>query len=238
MRRRGPTSTMRPLRIATRASAITVSASSRIKAVPPEIARSIRSLPADRPADGFFATALIASAADAPPAPASGYRGDILFPVDSRIDSISRRSPSHRLALVLLVQPLLQRREVVADRRGVHLLLPGQRFERLRPRAALTHREHGVQLRAGFLVAVDGAAVEGAGAAGRTGQSAVELELQDVRQEVTHVRNVGGDVVLGARIEIRLAARDRRRDPLVLRAQLPPNLVVILRGDLSGEDLP
>ena len=45
--------------------------------------------------------------------------------------------PAHRLALVLLVEPLLQRREVIADRGGVHLARAGDLFQRLLPGPAL-----------------------------------------------------------------------------------------------------
>ena len=49
------------------------------------------------------------------------------------------------LPLVLLVQPLLQRREVVADGGGVHLARAGDLFQRLLPGPALAHLQHGVQ---------------------------------------------------------------------------------------------
>ena len=41
-----------------------------------------------------------------------------------RLAKLGLGLPPHRLALVLLVQPLLERREVVADRAGVHLAGP------------------------------------------------------------------------------------------------------------------
>ena len=41
--------------------------------------------------------------------------------------------PSHRLSLILFLQPLFQRGKVVADGRGVHLPLAGQGFEGVGP---------------------------------------------------------------------------------------------------------
>src|SRR6187399_741148 len=89
-------------------------------------------------------------------------------------------SPPHRLAPVLLVEPLLERREVVADRRRVHLALARQRLERVGPRLRLAHLERLLQPIAGRLVAVDRAAVERPRAARRLRERAVKLELEDV----------------------------------------------------------
>ncbi len=69
-------------------------------------------------------------------------------------------------------------------------------------------------------------------------QGAVELELQDRRQEVAGVGDVGRDVILGARVEVILRTLHRRDDPLVLGAQRPPGGVVVLGLDLAGEDIP
>jgi hypothetical protein len=51
----------------------------------------------------------------------------------------SRLLPAHLLPLILLVQPLLQRREVFEQRVGVDLAFAGQHFQRVRPRFALSH---------------------------------------------------------------------------------------------------
>src|SRR5208282_1352779 len=67
--------------------------------------------------------------------------------------------PTHRFSLVLFVQPLLQRREVLQDRAGINLPAAGQRFQRVGPGFALAHGEHLVELRSGFLRPVEGAAV-------------------------------------------------------------------------------
>src|SRR5262249_31919287 len=47
--------------------------------------------------------------------------------------------PVDLVALVLFVKPLLERREVVENRGGVHLLFAGHGLERFRPRLALAH---------------------------------------------------------------------------------------------------
>ena len=44
--------------------------------------------------------------------------------------------PAHRLALILFIQPLLQRSEVIEYGGGVHLALAGERLQRVRPRTA------------------------------------------------------------------------------------------------------
>ncbi len=67
---------------------------------------------------------------------------------------------------------------------------------------------------------------------------AVELVLEHGREEVTRVGHVGGDVILGAGIEVLLSAGLGRGHALILRAQLPPGLVVLLGRDLAGEHLP
>src|SRR5690349_10202492 len=63
--------------------------------------------------------------------------------------------PAARLALVLLLQPRVQRREVVDDRARVHFLLAGKLLQRLLPRLLRALRKHLPVLRTGFLVAVD-----------------------------------------------------------------------------------
>src|SRR6185503_5216011 len=66
----------------------------------------------------------------------------------------------------------------------------------------------------------------------------VELELENGRQEVTRVGEVRGDVILGARVEELFTSCRWRSDALILQAQIPPRLVVVVRRDLSAEDLP
>src|SRR5579859_5853944 len=91
---------------------------------------------------------------------------------------------------------------------------------------------------AGSLVAVDGAAMQRALVSGDAAESTMELELQDRCQEISRIGHVAGYVILGAGVEIRFTARDRRRNPLILRTQLPPSLVVICRLHFAAEDLP
>src|SRR5262245_53557995 len=110
---------------------------------------------------------------------------------DARAESPGRRAPTEEVAagktflrqstlpaallpLVLLVEPGLQRREVVEDGRGVHLVLAGDDLERLGPGTALPHGEHGAQALAGLGVAVDRAAVERPFVARRLAEAAVE----------------------------------------------------------------
>src|SRR5438094_8245628 len=136
-------------------------------------------------------------------------------------------SPATSLPLVLLPQPSLQRLEVLEQRAPVHLPLTGHRLERVRPRLARAEREHLPKALAGFLAAVERALMQRTFLAGGLAHRPVELELQDPREEVPRVRDVCGDVVLGARIEVLFRARDRRRYALVPRAQCPPGVVVV-----------
>src|SRR5207253_7847386 len=68
--------------------------------------------------------------------------------------------PAGFLALVLLVEPLFERRKVVEDGGGIHLALAADGFQRVRPRLALAHAEHLVQALTGGFVSVDGAAMQ------------------------------------------------------------------------------
>src|SRR5262249_10438788 len=64
--------------------------------------------------------------------------------------------PAKLLALVLLVEPLLQWRKVIQDGCGIHLPLSADGLERVRPGSALAHAQHHVQLFTRGLVLVDG----------------------------------------------------------------------------------
>src|SRR5512139_3225559 len=151
------------------------------------------------------------------------------------IGSLREVSPSALLALVLLLEPAAQRREVLEDRRRVHLARAGQLVERVLPGLARALGEHRAELAAGGLVAVDRALRQRALEAGRVAQGLLELELDDERQEVPGVRDVAGHVVLGPRVEVGLGPRDRGGDALVLLAELPPRGVVVLRRDFARE---
>src|SRR2546427_1233343 len=148
------------------------------------------------------------------------------------------RLPADSAGLVLFVEPRLERREVFQDRAGIHLFPAGEGFQRLRPWPAHSHLQHFRELLSGCLVPVNRAAVQRPGDACRPAQRAVKLELENVRQEVAHVRHVRGNVVFRAGIEIRFAPRARRPNPLILQTQLPPGLVVVARLDLPRKNSP
>src|SRR5437667_11699260 len=78
--------------------------------------------------------------------------------------------PARRLPLILLVQPFLQRREVIQNGPGVHLALARQGLHRVLPGTAFSHRQHGVQPLAGFFVVVNRGAVQRLFAARLLGQ--------------------------------------------------------------------
>src|SRR4051794_20472804 len=94
---------------------------------------------------------------------------------------VNDSSPPALLALVLLLQPRAERREVLDERRCIRAFLPGKDGQRLGPRPALTELQHGSELRARLLVSVDAARVERAGVASRLAERAMELELVDAR---------------------------------------------------------
>src|SRR6185436_7098890 len=112
-----------------------------------------------------------------------------------------RQLPPHRFPFVLLIEPRLERREVFGHRTGVHLALASQRLERVGPGLGCAHFQHGLELRAGLLAAVNRAAMERPAAAGRLGQCSMKLELKNLRKEVARVRGVRRNVVLRPRVE-------------------------------------
>ena len=67
---------------------------------------------------------------------------------------------------------------------------------------------------------------------------AIELELQNPRQEISRIGHVGRHVIFRAGIEVGLAARHRRRNALIPLAHRPPRFVVVGRFDLAAEDFP
>src|SRR5712691_7886062 len=110
----------------------------------------------------MFSMAMEPCLPEAPPRYARGRSAVALIP-----------SPAALLPPVLLVEPGLQGGEVVEDGRGVHPLAAGYHFERLRPGAAQPHFEHPCEGLPRRLVAVDRAAVQGAGLARHPAQPAV-----------------------------------------------------------------
>src|SRR5690606_10339802 len=99
-----------------------------------------------------------------------------------------RNLPATGLAFVLLLEPLLQRREVFEHRRAVDLLAAGELLHRLLPRLARALVQHRPELLPGGLAVVEAAFVQRSLVAGRVAQRLVELELQDVGEEVARVR--------------------------------------------------
>src|SRR3954468_10306742 len=73
---------------------------------------------------------------------------------------LTTRLPADGLAFVLVIEPLLEGREIIADGGGVHLARAGELLDGLLPRPALSHLEHRSEFGAGGLVVVDGAAVQ------------------------------------------------------------------------------
>src|SRR5689334_5950326 len=76
------------------------------------------------------------------------------------------------------------------------------------------------------------------GAAGSLRQSAVKLELQDIREEIAGVRDVCRHVILRARIEEFLTPRSNRCDALILQAEIPPCFVVVVGRHFSRKYFP
>src|SRR5579871_7016311 len=68
--------------------------------------------------------------------------------------------PSDSLPFVLLIEPLLQRREVIANRRRIHLARAGDFLQRILPRPADSHGQHRVQLVPRRLIPVNRAPVK------------------------------------------------------------------------------
>src|SRR6185503_9131149 len=132
--------------------------------------------------------------------PGTGYR---VPGTGYRVPSL----PADGLPLVLLVEPGLERREVLGHRARVHLALTGQRLERVWPWFRGAHFEHRLQAGARLLAAVDRAAMQRRRAARGLGERPVELKLENLREEIARVRCVGRHVILRAGIEELLATR-------------------------------
>src|SRR3954470_15725120 len=114
-------------------------------------------------------------------------------------------SPATLLPLVLLLEPPLQRLEVLEQGAAVHLPLAGHHLERVRPGLARAEGHHPLQLLSSLLAAVERALVQRALVDRGLAHRAIELELQDPREKIAGVGHVRGHVVLRARIEVLLA---------------------------------
>src|SRR6266850_1838489 len=148
--------------------------------------------------------------------------------------------PPHRIVLrrILLIQPCLQWREIIRQRRRIHSLFPRQGPHRFRPRLALPHRQHGVQLFPCRLVPIHRAPVQRPAVSRLTAKRSLKLKLQNPRQKVSRVRHIPRHVILRPWIKIRLRSLHRRRNPLVLLPQFPPRFVVVLRLHFPSEHFP
>src|SRR5712664_3276634 len=147
-------------------------------------------------------------------------------------------SPTHWLALILPLEPGDERLEIIYNGCRVRLPFAGRLSENLLPRLALPRRQHAGQLLPRGAVAIDRAAVQRSRPPGRAAPRPMQLELQDVSQEIPHVRHVGGDVVFRARIEVTLRAGGGLRDALVAMLHVPPCCGVLRGCDLPRENSP
>src|SRR6267143_303219 len=147
-------------------------------------------------------------------------------------------SPTHWLALILPLEPGNKRLEILYDGRCVHLPYAGRVSENLLPWFALSRGQHAGQLLPCGSVAIDRAAIQRSRPSSCAAPGPMQLELQDARQEIAHVRNIGGDVVLRAGIEITLRAVGGLRHALVAMLEVPPCCIVVRRRDLPGKDFP
>src|SRR5467141_11612 len=138
-------------------------------------------------------------------------------------------SPTHWLALILPLEPGNKRLEILYDGRRVHLPFAGRVSENLLPRFALSRRQHAGQLLSRGAVAIDRAAVQRSRPSSGTAPRPVELELQHARQKIAHVRDVRGDMVFRAGIEITLRPRQRLGHSLIPMLQVPP-CGIVARG--------
>src|SRR2546423_5705469 len=109
--------------------------------------------------------------------------------------------PALLLVPSLLIEPFLERGEIIKDGGGIHLPLAADGFQRVRPGMALAHAQHFIQALTGSFVFVDGAAMQRALNSRRLAQRAMKLELKNTGQEITDVRGVGSHVAFSARIK-------------------------------------
>src|SRR5262245_5132666 len=151
---------------------------------------------------------------------------------------ISPQVSSTLLSLILFFEPLLQRREVFNERARVHVARASELFERFLPWAALANRQHGCELFAGGGISIVRALMQRALEACGLAKRAVKLELKNEREEVARVRSIPRNMCFGSGVEIRLGAGHRWSNTLVLLAQLPPGLIVVLGCHFAREHLP
>src|SRR5258706_16265444 len=146
---------------------------------------------------------------------------------------VQRDSPAATLAAVLLAEPFVQRREVIANGAGIDVLLAGKVGKNLAPGPGLALLQQGVECLADLLVAVDRTAIERALPAGLAAGRAVELEFVDKGEEIARIRRIARNMEFRSRIEGICRTHGRRRDALVAHAQFPPRIIVTLGQRLS-----
>src|SRR5687767_835501 len=102
------------------------------------------------------------------------------FTTDLRLSGL----PAALAALILLLEPALQRAEIFDQGVAGHFAAACEGFQRIGPGLGRAHFQHRVQLLADLLVAVEGAAAERSLPAGLVAGRLVELELKDPGEEV------------------------------------------------------
>src|SRR5258708_39081323 len=147
-------------------------------------------------------------------------------------------SPPAFLTRILFFEPSLQGREIVEQSGGVHLPLSAEQVKRFRPGFARSQLQHRLQPFPGFSAPVDRAVVDWEASISEPAERPVELKLEDPSEEVAGVRQVGGDVILRARVESRLPAQNRRSRSLILPPHIPPRDAVVCQADLPPENSP
>src|SRR5262245_50101143 len=112
---------------------------------------------------------------------------------------ILKRLPADGLSFDLLVEPGVQRFEVVEDGRRVHLFGAGNFLECVRPRLRESHRKHGVQLFPCLCTLINRTAIQLTSTTRSLRKSTMELELENVRKKISRVRHVSRNVILSSR---------------------------------------
>src|SRR4051812_31239773 len=87
--------------------------------------------------------------------------------------------PADRLAFDLLIEPGIERLEIIQDGRGIHLFRAGNGFESVRPGARFSHRKHGVQFFTRIRALVNRASMNRESASSRLRKRSMELKLKN-----------------------------------------------------------
>src|SRR5207237_10891972 len=119
--------------------------------------------------------------------PATTFQGDACR---RGIQPAFQFSPADRLTFDLLVEPSIQRLEIIENGGRVHLPGTGYLVERLRPRTRETHRKHCIEPLAGLGTLINRAAMNRQRAARGLRKRAMKLELKNEGKKVTRIRHV------------------------------------------------